>query len=281
VATALTEALAGLEAELLTAARAGLLRELPDDDGGSPASPSSPAAVVDLSMSGCTACVAVVVGDHVTVANVGDSRAVLVRAGTATAAAAGCSGSATGLSAWPVSVDHKPSLPGETRRVLLAGGRLQSIAYDDGTEGPLRVWLRDADAPGLAMSRSLGDLLGKAAGVVSSPDVYTYTLGPADAFLVLATDGLWEFVAPGEVAALLADETIAAAAASPTPGQDAADDGGGGGGDDPPRHLALALDALVDLAGRRWLQREGAQDDVSILVAEVGTLLPPPPAADE
>ena len=231
---------------------------------GPPVDLSMSGRPVDLSMSGCTACVLVARDAHVTVANVGDSRAALFRASPASAAGAGGKqGGAVSLSAWPLTVDHKPVLPGETRRILLAGGRLAALSYEDGSEGPVRVWLPSLDLPGLAMSRSLGDTLARRAGVIGAPDLYTLTLAPADAFLVLASDGLWEFTSPAEVAATLAathalaQRTLAGRPPSAEP---------------PASHLALALDALAELAGARWREREGAVDDISILIAEVGSL---------
>lgn len=56
--------------------------------------------------------------------------------------------------------------------------------------GPPRVWLKDVPAPGLAMSRSLGDLVAKAAGVVSIPDRITYQLNDQHEALVLGSDGV-------------------------------------------------------------------------------------------
>ena len=31
----------------------------------------------------------------------------------------------------------------------------------EGTSGPLRVWKKDEESPGLAVTRTLGDLMGK------------------------------------------------------------------------------------------------------------------------
>jgi hypothetical protein len=42
--------------------------------------------------------------------------------------------------------------------------------------GPARVWLRGRDYPGLAMSRALGDLAARPAGVISTPELSTYTV---------------------------------------------------------------------------------------------------------
>jgi serine/threonine protein phosphatase PrpC len=316
VAGALVAALAELEGALLAAAADGSLRaqlaaaatsdeeldELLPLLSSAPSSSSSSSlssARVDLSMSGCTACVLVAVGPHVTVANVGDSRAVLIRREEpevrregAEAAGVGGGGGGSGgdtaaapatsappplvLTAWPLSVDHKPTLPGETRRILLAGGRLQAIRYDDGADGPVRVWLRDADAPGLAMSRSLGDTLGRSVGVCGVPDVYVYTLTRCDAYVCVATDGLWEFTPPAVVAGVLAAAAAAAGGGVRATG-DAPHHGAGGvtgavGEEEAEeeRHLAVALDALAETAGSRWRRREGAQDDLAILVAQVG-----------
>lgn len=45
-----------------------------------------------------------------------------------------------------------------------------------------------------AMSRSVGDTVGKAAGVISTPEITTHKLTDADRYLVIASDGLWEFI---------------------------------------------------------------------------------------
>lgn len=51
--------------------------------------------------------------------------------------------------------DHKPDHPPEKARIEAQGGRVFAIDYGDGEEGPARVWLADADLPGLAMARSV------------------------------------------------------------------------------------------------------------------------------
>ena len=235
---------------------------------------------LDCSLSGSTGCVCVISGDHVVVANVGDSRALLVRhapppapeeEGAAASAASAELGAAARLLPALLTIDHKPSMPSETRRILLAGGRLKALKYADGVDGPVRVWCRSEDVPGLAMSRSLCDATGKRAGVTSTPDVYSYTLARGDAFLVVASDGLFEFVSAREVADLIAGAADLAE-------QEMADflAAAGGGAEPPPQpprqHLQLALDALADTAQRRWAEREGVCDDVSIIVAEIGRL---------
>ena len=41
--------------------------------------------------------------------------------------------------------------------------------FYDQESGPLRVWLQSEDTPGLAVTRSMGDLIGKKCGVTADP----------------------------------------------------------------------------------------------------------------
>jgi serine/threonine protein phosphatase PrpC len=54
--------------------------------------------------------------------------------------------------------------------------------------------MKDADLPGLAMSRSLGDRVAQQCGVTAEPEVSQYDIKPEDKFMVIASDGVWEFL---------------------------------------------------------------------------------------
>lgn len=60
--------------------------------------------------------------------------------------------------------------------------------------GPYRVWLQQSWVPGLAMSRALGDAVAHTVGVTSQPDTEVFTITRQDRFLILASDGIWEFI---------------------------------------------------------------------------------------
>ncbi|KAG8054767.1 hypothetical protein GUJ93_ZPchr0001g30961 [Zizania palustris] len=113
---------------------------------------------------GSTAVVAVVSPTEVIVANAGDSRAVISRAGAPVA----------------LSVDHKPDRPDELERIEAAGGR---VIYWDGAR-VLGV---------LAMSRAIGDGYLKPY-VTSEPEVTVTERTDDDECLILASDGLWDVV---------------------------------------------------------------------------------------
>ena len=120
---------------------------------------------------GTTACVAVLSGhNQLTVANVGDSRALLVRAdGTFK----------------PLSVDHKANTPCEVERIRSLGG---VVAFNKGwrVEGKLSV------------SRAIGDLPLKPF-VSSDPDILETRIDMEDSFLVLASDGIFDVLSNSQV----------------------------------------------------------------------------------
>jgi len=48
------------------------------------------------------------------------------------------------------------------QRIIKAGGRVKRMCDNNGNPiGPYRVWKKFGKAPGLAMSRSIGDSVGK------------------------------------------------------------------------------------------------------------------------
>lgn len=118
--------------------------------------------------SGTTAVCAFISDQNVYIANCGDSRAVLCRNCT------------------PIfsTQDHKPILPGEKQRIQNAGGSVM-IQRVNGS---------------LAVSRALGDYdfknakdLGQCEQLVSpEPEIFCQDRDPADEFLVLACDGVWD-----------------------------------------------------------------------------------------
>lgn len=115
-------------------------------------------------------CIAAMIrGDVVWVANVGDSKAVLGRRKTDK------EGKET-VKATALSKDHSPLLVKERERIQKAGGKVE----DGRVDGRLGV------------SRSFGDTVVKRKGVTARPDITKFTITPADQFMILACDGLWE-----------------------------------------------------------------------------------------
>ena len=59
-------------------------------------------------------------------------------------------------------------------------------------------------SPGCAFTRSIGDSVGESIGVVAEPELLTKQLVASDKFLVIASDGVWEFMTNQMVADMVA-----------------------------------------------------------------------------
>ena len=51
--------------------------------------------------------------------------------------------------------------------------------------------------------RSIGDKVAQSVGVIPDPEILEYTLSPNDQFILLASDGVWEFMSNVDVARLV------------------------------------------------------------------------------
>ena len=94
-----------------------------------------------------------------------------------------------------ITRDHKPDDSDEASRILASNGRIDSYRdYHGHPLGPLRVWLKEEDIPGLAMTRSFGDATAARVGVNAEPEMSMLDLTKEDKVLILASDGVWEFL---------------------------------------------------------------------------------------
>ena len=69
--------------------------------------------------------------------------------------------------------------------------------------GPQRIWNKKMDAPGLAMSRSIGDFFAHTLGCICDPEIYTKHIENEFNVIVLATDGVWEVLTNIQVATII------------------------------------------------------------------------------
>jgi serine/threonine protein phosphatase PrpC len=73
------------------------------------------------------------------------------------------------------------------------------------------VWLKKENYPGLAMSRSIGDLCATSVGVTPTPgikyliylEIFEYNIENDFKFMVIASDGVWEFLSNKQICDLV------------------------------------------------------------------------------
>ena len=101
----------------------------------------------------------------------------------------------------PLTADHTPLRPDEAARVLASRGRIGAYSHNGVPVGPLRVWLPTVDAPGLCMTRAIGDTAAAGAGVVARAETGHAPITPATRYIVLVSDGVTEFATDGDIMA--------------------------------------------------------------------------------
>jgi len=175
--------------------------------------------------SGTTGTLAIVdaVTGVVTCAHVGDSRLVIA---------------ADSMHIRFESPNHE-LLGDELRRVLIASGEVRERMVSGVVAR--RVFIPGQELPGLAMSRSLGDVQAHNLGVSADPSIHEGIPMASGSILIVGSDGIWDKVPALEAIALVAAEVA--------------------GGS-----VEFAAAALVSEARARWLLDGGDVDDASAVV---------------
>eukprot|EP00555_Chaetoceros_dichaeta_P013383 CAMPEP_0198253578 /NCGR_PEP_ID=MMETSP1447-20131203/3981_1 /TAXON_ID=420782 /ORGANISM="Chaetoceros dichaeta, Strain CCMP1751" /LENGTH=698 /DNA_ID=CAMNT_0043939309 /DNA_START=19 /DNA_END=2115 /DNA_ORIENTATION=+ len=171
--------------------------------------------------------------NRIVVSNVGDSRAVLGQkidrtTNNKSAKDTGDGDNSTNAKnanvaqsyrALPLSSDQTPYRGDERKRIRATGARILSLDQIEGVEpilddddkysscdqfllgevideggDPPRVWSPHGDYPGTAFTRSFGDSIAERLGVFAEPEILVRELMPEDRIIVLATDGVFEFL---------------------------------------------------------------------------------------
>ena len=139
--------------------------------------------------SGTTCVLAIQLEEHIICANVGDSRAILIFDDSS-------SNNLTNTKIYPLSYDCKPENPHEKQRIYECGGTVEQVVEEESGRGvgPFRVWRKGEEYPGLAMSRSIGDIEAKKIGVIPNPQIIEYNINYKSKYMLLCSDGIWEFI---------------------------------------------------------------------------------------
>ena len=147
----------------------------------------------DVTLSGSTCNLIIQIADHIICANTGDSRAILIYDDISKPLDK--EDIFNNYRVYPLSYDCKPNLPIEKERILKKQGIIRRLKdFNQKEIGPLRVFSKGSFLPGLSMSRSFGDKIGKDIGIIVDPIINEYNLNSDVKYIVMASDGLWEFM---------------------------------------------------------------------------------------
>ncbi|KAF7111651.1 hypothetical protein CFC21_111633 [Triticum aestivum] len=139
---------------------------------------------------GSTACVAVIRGNRIYVANVGDSRCVLSRNGQAI----------------DLSMDHKPNYRHERKRIEKAGGQVRMDDIPKKVMADMKLGIHRIEGI-LHISRSIGDFQFKQDPTLSRqdqmvtccPDICDVPITNDTQFFVIASAGVWDVMTSRQV----------------------------------------------------------------------------------
>ena len=187
---------------------------------------------IDCSLSGSTCCSLIITPNKIISINLGDSRAVLARYENGQ------------YNAINLTRDHKPTELDEMKRVLNCGGRIKQLTNKKTGKniGPERKKLKNSEIPGLAMTRSIGDNLAHMVGVTPEPEIQIFDFIGNEKFILLASDGIWQFIDSDESVRIIKDFY------------------------EKDNDAVGALNSIVKEAFKRWKNEEDNIDDITTIL---------------
>lgn len=175
-------------------------------------------------------------------ANVGDSRGIVIKSMSDQAPGADPNNPNVNCTCQALTRDHKPDDELEADRIIKNNGRIDSYRDQNGNPlGPLRVWLKNEDVPGLAMTRSFGDTVAHSVGCNAEPEMSEYSFTKEDKVVVIASDGVWEFLENIDVAKIVYPFYLQ-------------------------KNAEGAAENLVRASFKRWRKEESVIDDITCIV---------------
>ena len=186
---------------------------------------------IDSIFSGTTCVSVIYTPEKLICPNIGDSRAVLARYDK----------NKNKYIAIELTRDHKPTESDEKKRILENDGRIQPFFEDGEFVGPERIWIKEEEVPGLAMTRSFGDRVAATVGVISEPEIKEFELNINDKFMIIASDGIWEFISSQECIDMISSFYEK-------------------------NDIKGCCQSLYDESSKRWLKEEEVIDDTTLIL---------------
>lgn len=101
--------------------------------------------------------------------------------------------------------------------------------------------MKKQQLPGLAMSRAFGDLIASTIGVIAIPEIKVHHITDDDKFIVIASDGIWEFISSQECVKIVSEAFLA-------------------------NNIEKACDNLMKKAMELWNKNDEIIDDITFVI---------------
>ena len=153
--------------------------------------------LINTNLSGTTCTLLIQIGDNIICANIGDSKVILVYEDNK---GENNNEENDQYNFINLTKDSTPYNKTEKTRIILNGGMIKQLKDSFNQElGPLKIFLKNENIPGLTITRSFGDKIGKSIGLISKPFINEYTLNRNVKYIVMASSGVWKFMKEKEL----------------------------------------------------------------------------------
>ena len=78
------------------------------------------------------------------------------------------------------------------------GGLVEQLIDENNGIRHFRLYAKGEENPGLSMPRSIWDIEAKTVKVIPNPQIIEYKLSPKNKYILLWSDGIWEFICKEE-----------------------------------------------------------------------------------
>ena len=187
---------------------------------------------IETSYSGSTCSSIIFTANRIISINLGDSRCILGKYNIK-------------YNIWSYQVltqDHKPNVEKEKDRIIKQGGKIFRGKDEFGNSvGIKRIWLNDEGDNGLALTRSFGDKILSNVGISCEPEIKEFYLKNEAKFIIIATDGLWEYISNKECVDIVKNFYLK-------------------------KDAKGAINYLIKEASKRWINEQDIVDDITIIL---------------
>jgi serine/threonine protein phosphatase PrpC len=206
---------------------------------------------IEDNLSGTTGITVLLKDSTLHVANVGDSRAIIA-------------GQVDGyLKYSALSSDQTPYRADERERLKKCGATIMTLDQLEGREpihenwgaetgdtidesgDPPRVWDKSLERPGCAFTRSFGDAVAEIVGVNAVPEILTWDLSSLDKYIIIASDGVFEFLTSQNVVNIISQY----------------------------QDIIEGARRVVEESYRLWLTYDERTDDISIIIISIDSFI--------